>query len=161
MRKKTLLWVLVFLALTAVYPCAYCEIGPVEAGAQVPLFDITVDEQAFRGVDWEMTLAETAEAEGGKAGSKTVTVTQEVRLYELDVNKLSYRFEDGEMTSRVFTMKRNNRDAFSSIFYSLCLRYGIPISASARKAVWQSNRLNITIERGDALTVTYMLDRQE
>lgn len=125
------------------------------APTEPPKDSIDYDDQAFRGVPWTMTMEEVAAFEGGKTHTRTVTVTGDVALYGLTASKLSYRFTDGVMTERIFEMKVNTRAAFSSLFYSLMLRYGLPFNAADRQGVWQAGALNITIKRGDTLTITY------
>ncbi len=120
--------------------------------------DISADEKAFRGIPWAYTMEQVAEVEAGRQRAKTVTVTKNVLLYDMEAGKLTYHFADGVMTAREFQMKRGGRAEYASLFYSVCLRYGVPFSATDRKAVWQVGPLNVTLRRGDALTVTYALD---
>lgn len=121
---------------------------------------ISIDEEAFRGVPWELTLAETAEMEGVRKHTRTVIVSTEVMLYDMEVKNLTYRFTDDVMVAREFTLKKNSKDVYTLLLYSLLLRYGMPISATDKQAVWQVDVLNITLKRGDALTITYLVNRK-
>jgi len=118
-----------------------------------------MDPQAFRDIPWELTLAETAEREGARKQSRTVVVTNQVTLYDLEVRNLTYRFADDVMTARAFTMKKNDKNAFAALLYSLLLRYGMPIAADAKEAIWQIDILSIQLRRGDALTVAFSVNR--
>ena len=114
------------------------------------------DESAYRNVAWDVSLDAVAEAEQGKARSSTVTVQEDVWLYGLEMKKLVYQFREEVMTSRTFTAKTNNVDAFSYLFFSLFRRYGVPILAEKRKAVWGDVQATITLQRGsEGLTIRY------
>lgn len=132
--------------------------------AQAEPFDIEQDTDAFRGVPWDYTMEETAWAESlhtSKQHTRTVTVTgSDMALYDMLVKKISYRFEDGVMAEREFLMQRNRKDTFTSLFYSLFLRYGPPFEAKARTAYWQAGPLGISLSRGDELKVVYTLWRE-
>ncbi|HML48039.1 MAG TPA: hypothetical protein PKE04_14960 [Clostridia bacterium] len=118
--------------------------------------DARYDESAYRNIGWDMTPEAVAAAKQVKARSTTVTVQEGLLLYELEMKKLVYRFEDGIMVSRTFTAKLNNAEAFSYLFFSLFRRYGIPILAEKRKAVWGDVQATVTLQRSiEGLTIRY------
>ena len=127
-------------------------VGPTVQEPQAPWYD----ESAYRGIGWDMTLEEAAAAEQGKARSTTVTVQEDLWVYGLEMKKLVYRFEDDEMVSRTFTAKLSSAEAFSYLFFSLFRRYGVPILAEKRKAVWGDVQATITLQRSsEGLTIRY------
>lgn len=161
--KKALLILLVLLVLPVSAPATFtfdsetkASPSPAPQGVDA-LMDIGIDPYAFRGIPWSMTMEEVAESEGGRAYTKTVRV-KNVVLYDLDVAELAYHFEDGQMTSRTFTFKRSGQKIFSAVFYSICLRYGLPITAERRTAAWQAGPLNVRLSRGDEMTCAFTLD---
>lgn len=139
MRQRLAAWLL------AVALCA-----PVLASCEA------ADTDAFRGIPWTAAMEAVAEAEDGSEREEQVVVTgKDLTLYDLRVMRLSYQFEDGRMTSRAFLMHRSSEEAFTSLFYSLFLRYGFPVIAEEQRAVWQTGALRIDLARGEDLTVTY------
>ena len=114
------------------------------------------DEDAYRHIDWDMDMDAVAAAEQGRARSTTVTVQENVWLYGLEMTQLVYRFKDGVMLSTTITARRNNAQAFSYLFFSLFRRYGVPILAEKRMAVWGSVQATITLQRsGEGVTIRY------
>ncbi len=113
------------------------------------------DPDAFRDIGWDMAMADVASAEGVKMRKSDVQVTEDLQLYQLDASKLTYRYAQDVLISRTFTMKKNHADTFSALFLSLCKRYGVPMQALKRTAMWQYGEMTITMQRGKALTVTY------
>lgn len=129
--------------------------SPAPTPSEPPRDSIEYDEEAFRGIPWDASMEDVAEAEGGKLHTRTVTVTEDISLYGLTVTKLSYQFVDGVMNARVFEMKVRSKEAYSSLVYSTMLRYKLPFLLADRECLWQVGELNIAIERGDKLTVTF------
>ena len=63
---------------------------------------------------------------------------------------------EDRMVSRTFTAKVNSAEAFSYLFFSLFRRYGVPILAQSKKAVWGDVAATITLQRGiEGLTIRY------
>lgn len=125
-------------------------------------YALDMDAGAFRGVPWDLPTDETARLESGRADGQTVVVAGDgISLYKLAVRELTYRFDGGVMLSRVFRLKSRSKETYESAFYSIVLRYGIPITATAKACMWRDGLLTVRLQRGDSITITYALDRTD
>lgn len=123
---------------------------------ETPTLREEYDPSALRGVSWGASPeeAQALEPEGTMEGDALVLVG-DMTLYELPVHSLTYRFAEGALRERIFQMEENTKPALSTLFYSISVRYGVPIFASAERVVWQFDRMTITAARDDVLTVEY------
>lgn len=145
MRKG---FALLLAALLALLPAC----APAETATEA-----TAPDEALRGIGWDADRDAVHEAEGGQAYARAVVVPGgDLLLYGQAVSTLTYRFDEaGRMTSRQYLMRYTGAGIFSSLVYSLFLRYGMPLSAEDRLAVWQAGALGVTLSGGDETTITY------
>lgn len=143
--------------LSLALACALACLLPLLPALAQDAAPADLDPSAFRGIPWTWDSGQVLAAEGGKAlGGAVVASGDALALYDLAASRVTYRFdEDGHMASRTFLMRRASREAYVSLFYSLFLRYGLPVSAGDSLARWQGQDMSITLRRGDELEVTY------
>ncbi len=112
------------------------------------------DEDAMRGVTWDMTIAEVAAAESVKAGKRTLVVIKDGMLHSVAVKKLTYTFDaQGRLLSRKFDLK-SNKD-YDSSFYSIFMRYGVPFQMKNRNGTWELRDMQIVVKYGTTSSITF------
>ncbi len=117
--------------------------------------NILQDEYAMRGVAWDLTADEVLAAEGGELVEDDVRVDKP-ELYKLDALRLTYLFEDGQMTARSFRLKKDDK-VYASMFISLFMRYGIPYLDEKKNMtkVWMLDDVRIELSKSNYVYVVF------
>lgn len=120
-------------------------------------YNIQDDAYALRDISWELSAQQVADLEGGTVDAKgNARIDEGVELYKLPALRLTYLYEDGQMSARSFRMKKDDK-YFASLFISLMMRYGMPYfdAKDGKTKIWVLEDVTIELSNTNYVFVIY------
>lgn len=118
------------------------------------------DDESIQQIFTDPSKVDTSDDEE-KLNEDVVVQDEDMSLYNLKADKLTYHYDEGKPKSTSFTLAEQDIGTYTNLFYSLTLRYGIPIRSDEAVSVWQNGSLSIVMDRSTELVVGFTTEEDD